>query len=242
LEKFSGKAGNYEAGRPSYAPEAVDYICSQLGSKPAVADVGAGTGKFSVLLAERKVLLSAVEPNGDMRQSLEKTLAPYENAQALKGTAEATGLADGSVDAVVCAQAFHWFDHELIKPEFKRILKSGGKAFIVYNEKSDRDERMEELAWFGKMNDASHAWPVRREAISRFFGGQVSSVEFPNPLSFDRETYLAFMLSHSMSPNEGDEEYDRFCESVLAAFDSRSVDGVLVEDRVTCVYTGPLSE
>jgi ubiquinone/menaquinone biosynthesis C-methylase UbiE len=240
LQKFSGKAGNYEAGRPSYAPEAVDYILSQFGPSPAVADVGAGTGKFSVLLAQRNVQLYAVEPNEDMRQSLEKTLAPYPSAKARNGTAEATGLEDSSVDIVVCAQAFHWFDHEAIKPEFNRILKNGGKAFIVYNEKADRQDFMEELAWFTRINDPSHAWPVRKEAISKFFSRQETAVEFPNPLVFDRETYLAFMLSHSMSPNEDEPEYDRFCESVLAAFDQKSIDGAVVDARVTCVYTGPL--
>jgi SAM-dependent methyltransferase len=240
LKKFSGKADNYEAGRPSYAPEAVDYILSQFDPACAVADVGAGTGKFSVLLAERKVLLSAVEPNEDMRRGLEKTLAPYPNAKAYNGTAEATGLADASVDIVVCAQAFHWFDHEAIKPEFKRILKDKGKAFIVYNEKADRQDSLEELAWFTRINDPSHAWPIRKEAISRFFGGHETAVEFPNPLVFDRQTFLAFMLSHSMSPNKDEPEYDRFCESVLASFDKKSVDGALVEPRVTCVYTGTI--
>jgi ubiquinone/menaquinone biosynthesis C-methylase UbiE len=111
FDKFTGLADNYEKARPGYAAKSIDYIVSRLAPpNPVFADVGAGTGKLSELLAPLAGKLYAVEPNSDMRGKLAAALEKFPNAEAVNGSAENTGLPDHSVDAVICAQAFHWFN------------------------------------------------------------------------------------------------------------------------------------
>ena len=79
-------------------------------------DVGCGTGISSRLFAARGVPVIGVDPNDEMRGRAEAAasgdshprlaIAPVYRA----GRAEATGLADGTAAAVLCAQSFHWFE------------------------------------------------------------------------------------------------------------------------------------
>lgn len=94
---FTGKAEVYASARPSYPDAALDYIASLVPQGAAVADIGAGTGKFTALLARHGYEMFAVEPNADMRKLLAVTLAPFTNAKIIDGTAEATTLPDHSV-------------------------------------------------------------------------------------------------------------------------------------------------
>jgi ubiquinone/menaquinone biosynthesis C-methylase UbiE len=129
---FSSAADVYERGRPGYAPEAVAWVCARLGIGPGrtVLDLAAGTGKLTRDLVPSGARVIAVEPLDEMREHLERA-AP--GVEALKGTAEEIPLGDGSVDAVVCAQAFHWFDPERALPEIHRVLSPGGGFALLYN-------------------------------------------------------------------------------------------------------------
>jgi SAM-dependent methyltransferase len=122
---FERAAGRYDSGRPSYPAEAVDLLCDGLGltGEAAVADVGAGTGKLTRLLAARGLRVTAVEPVAGMRAALAAGDLP--NVEVIDGTAEATGLPDRSVTAVVAAQAWHWFDADATLAEAARIATGG---------------------------------------------------------------------------------------------------------------------
>src|SRR5262249_6232212 len=61
------------------------------------------------------------------------------DVRALPGTAEDLPLEDSSVDAVVCAQAFHWFDPERALPEIHRVLRPGGGLALLYNSRDLED-------------------------------------------------------------------------------------------------------
>jgi ubiquinone/menaquinone biosynthesis C-methylase UbiE len=98
-----------------------------------VADVGSGTGIFTRLLLEHGNEVFAVEPNDGMRAEAETSLADFENFHSVHATAEATTLADHSVDMVSAAQAFHWFDPAVTRREFRRILLPDGWVLIVFN-------------------------------------------------------------------------------------------------------------
>jgi len=80
-ENFSGKAQAYAAARPGYPDEAIEYIRSLVRQDAVFADVGAGTGKFTELIARHGYEVFAVEPNDDMRKQLEITLKPYINVK-----------------------------------------------------------------------------------------------------------------------------------------------------------------
>jgi len=139
---FSSQADTYARGRPDYPAELDAWLRDALGLGPGktVADVGAGTGKFSRLLARTGAEVIAVEPVAAMRAQLAAALP---SVQVREGTAEALPLADASVDAVVCAQAFHWFANPASVAEFRRVLRPGGKLGLVWNV---RDESVDWVA------------------------------------------------------------------------------------------------
>ena len=133
-DKFNDIAEIYEKYRPSYPEEYVNYIIkkSHLNSNSLVADIGAGTGILSRQLLSKNLQVVGVEPSKDMRNILKK-MEVNRRFKAVEGTAENTTLRDNSIDLVVVAQAFHWFDNEKFRKECKRILKLNGKVCIMWN-------------------------------------------------------------------------------------------------------------
>ena len=122
---FDRAADAYERSRPSYPPEAIECIRAELaiGVGSRVLDLAAGTGKLTRLLIPLGATLVAIEPVAGMRRILQ-TLHPQLDVR--DGTAEAIPLDDGSLDAVTCAQAFHWFDGPKALAEIRRVLRPGG--------------------------------------------------------------------------------------------------------------------
>lgn len=131
---FGAQAAAYERGRPSYPPEAIDWLLPA--DARDVLDLGAGTGKLTTRLVERGLNVVAVDPIAEMLELLSTALP---NTPALLGTAEEIPLSDSSVDAVLVAQAWHWFDPERAIAEVARVLRPGGRLGLVWN---TRDERL----------------------------------------------------------------------------------------------------
>jgi len=126
---FGTVAENYDRYRPTYAPEAVDWA---LGERPLrVVDLGAGTGILSRVLRRLGHEVVAVEPDGAMRALLTRL---SEGVTALAGTAENIPLPDGSVDAVVAGQAYHWFEADRAHPEIARVLRPAGVLAAMWND------------------------------------------------------------------------------------------------------------
>ncbi|WP_315836634.1 class I SAM-dependent methyltransferase [Bradyrhizobium prioriisuperbiae] len=141
---FAAKADEYARGRPDYPADVLNWLQQRLGlgTGKTVVDLGAGTGKFTAYLAKTGAHVIAVEPVTQMREKLSHTLPEVE---ALSGTAEAIPLPDASVDAVTCAQAFHWFATSAALTEIHRVLKPGGKLGLIWN------VRDESVAWIAKL-------------------------------------------------------------------------------------------
>ena len=131
---FGAEAAAYERGRPSYPPEAIDWLLPP--DARDVLDLGAGTGKLTTRLVERGLGVVAVDPIPEMLELLSNSLP---DTPALLGTAEEIPLPDDSVDAVLVAQAWHWFDPERAVKEVARVLRPGGRLGLVWN---TRDERL----------------------------------------------------------------------------------------------------
>src|SRR5262245_44915731 len=135
--RFSGRAEDYRRYRPDYPAAALDAILEGLGepSRLVAADVGAGTGISSRLLADRGVRVVAIEPNEAMRAAA----APHPLVEFREGTAERTGLAEATLDLVLCAQSFHWFRAKEALAEFRRVLRPGGRVALLWNERNLAD-------------------------------------------------------------------------------------------------------
>jgi ubiquinone/menaquinone biosynthesis C-methylase UbiE len=112
----------------------------ELAPGKIAVDLGAGTGKFTKLLIQTGTEIIAIEPVDAMRAQLSATVP---GVRAISGEAEAMGLEAGSVDAVLCAQAFHWFAGERALDEIHRVLRPGGRLGLVWNV---RDQAMDWVA------------------------------------------------------------------------------------------------
>jgi SAM-dependent methyltransferase len=125
---FGAEADAYERARPSYPPDAVAWIVDALGVGPGrdVADIAAGTGKFTRLIEPTGAWIVAVEPVEAMRARLPRM-------PTAAATAERLPFRDESLDAITVAQAFHWFDATAVLEEFHRVLRPGGRLALVWN-------------------------------------------------------------------------------------------------------------
>ena len=142
---FAQAAETYVRGRPGYPPAVEGWLDEAIGLGPGaeVLDLGAGTGKFTPRLVATGARVTAVEPVAEMRAALAASLP---QVATLGGSAEAIPLGDAAVDAVVCAQAFHWFATRAALAEIRRVLKPGGALGLIWNV---RDERVD---WVRALN------------------------------------------------------------------------------------------
>lgn len=137
LSRFSDRAIEYARFRPAYPIAAIAAMLENLGHPQDLiaADLGAGTGISSRLLADQGLQVWAIEPNEAMQQAAE----PHPKVTFFTGTAEQTGLPNQSVDLVTCFQSFHWFDPAKTLPEMHRILKPAGRLAVVWNDRDRHD-------------------------------------------------------------------------------------------------------
>jgi SAM-dependent methyltransferase len=198
---FEASADRYERGRPTYPPDAVEALVSELrlGEGRHVVELGAGTGKFTALLAPTGAAITAIEPVPAMRAALERTVP---TARAVDGTAEAIPLGEGTADAVVAAQAFHWFDAERALVEIHRVLRDAGRLGLIWNVRDERPawsrrltEIFDRLSRPGDPRYKHRAWlPVfeRTDAFSR-----LEHRSFAHTHDVTREAFLDRVLSVS---------------------------------------------
>ncbi len=141
---FDRAAAEYERARPSYPADAVAHLVATLALGPGrrVVDLAAGTGKLTRLLVPCGAEIVAIEPVAGMRTELARILPGIE---ILEGTAEALPLPDARVDAVVAAQAFHWFDAPVAIRECRRVLRPGGALAMVFNVRDESVPWVREL-------------------------------------------------------------------------------------------------
>lgn len=248
-QRFSERVEAYVKYRPGYPAEALDYLYAEVGLAQAgeIADLGAGTGIFSKLLLERGSRVVAVEPNDEMRGAAEKELGGRPDYRSVAAAAEQTGLADGSVEAIVCAQAFHWFDREAAKQEFKRILKTGGPVALIWNnrltEGSPFLEAYERLLLnygtdYRQVNHRNTS-NVETAELERFFGkGNLTLAKFPNRQVFDFEGLSGRLNSASYAPAPGHPDYEPMMAELRRIFDETQQDGQVFFDYETEVCWG----
>ena len=215
---YAAEAERYAKGRPEYPPALLPWLRDELGltAGRTVVDLGAGTGKFTSLLMQTDAALTAVEPVASMR---EKLAARFPTLSISEGRAEDLPLASVSMDAIACAQAFHWFANRDALTEMHRVLRPGGRLGLVWNARDESVDWMaaitdiispyegdapryykgewrqpfEGFAGFGPLNvyrfDNEHTGPPEEVILNRFL-----SVSFIAALEAPRKALVASQL------------------------------------------------
>ena len=137
---FAAVSTAYDRARPSYPPEAAAWLVGP--KRSAVLELGAGTGKLTELLVAAGHDVVATDPLPEMLGHLR---AKVPGARTAVAAAEHLPVASRSADVVVCAQAFHWFEHDVALPEIARVLRPGGVLALVWN------ARDEAIPWVRKL-------------------------------------------------------------------------------------------
>jgi SAM-dependent methyltransferase len=234
---FGQGAEAYERGRPGYPAEAIRWLWEQLGLGPGrtVVDVGAGTGKLTRELVASGAAALAVEPVPAMRAVLERSVP---QARVSDGTAEALPLDGGSVDAIVVAQAFHWFDGPAALAEFHRVLRAGGRVALIWN------RRLRDQPVWRAISQITE--PYRRDTPTHYRGEWRRSVdstalftpagelEVPFEQQLGAEELVDRIGSTSFIASLGDEERERVLARIRAV--AAGTDGPVLLGYLTEAY------
>lgn len=212
--RFSDRAENYAKYRPGYPAAAIDSVLAGLDhSLPLIAaDIGAGTGISSRLLAERGVHVIAIEPNLEMREAA----LPHPSVEFHDGSAENTNLSNASVDLVVCFQSFHWFDPEPTLLEFRRILKPTGRLAVVWNDRDCHDKFTQSYTRLVQMASNHHPAESRLVAVDPILASSL----FPNVRCYtftfrqalDKAGLIGRAMSVSYIPKTGLAQQQLVCD------------------------------
>jgi SAM-dependent methyltransferase len=203
---FSAKADDYVASRPGYPPQLFQLVEARCPPRPgvAVADVGSGTGLLTAGLLQLGYDVTAVEPNAEMRAVGDQFVAGQARYRSLGGSAESIPLADGSVDLITVAQAFHWFDVDRTRLEFRRILRPGGLVTLIWNDRRSEHPLHVALegifAAFGGEKWRAVASHEQQRAVPRFFGKAPAQFTWPNQHDLDEHGLVSLVFSRSYMP------------------------------------------
>lgn len=186
--------------RPNYARAAIVQLTERTAARRrghVTADVGAGTGNLTaMLLAERVRPIVAIEPNAAMRAH-RTAAARTPDVRWLVGTAEATGLADASVDWFAMGSSFNTTDRGRCLAEAARVLKPGGWFTCLWNHRDlETDPIQRRVEHVIRRRVPSYAHGTRREdqaavilASGHFDAALLLAIEHPVERSLD--DYLA---------------------------------------------------
>ena len=249
LTRFSSRAEAYAKYRPGYPPGVVETLRSECGltTESVVADIGSGTGILTELLLKNGNRVIGIEPNEAMRVFAEERLKDYQQFESVDGSAESTSLPDDSVDIVVAAQAFHWFDYEKTKREFRRILKPVGWVVLVWNERL-----LDSTPFLRAYEDlllqyGTDYHEVRHENVAgkltEFFApDEFKLVNLDNFQYFDLASFQGRVASASYTPEPGHPNFEAMAAGLQRIFDEHNRDGTVTFEYDTRIYYGHLGK
>jgi ubiquinone/menaquinone biosynthesis C-methylase UbiE len=248
LTRFSNRAENYALHRPGYPAGILEILKLECGltSDSAIADVGSGTGILSELFVKNGNRVFAIEPNSAMRSIAERRFEGSEQFVSIHATAESTTLEDRSVDFVIAAQAFHWFDRARARKEFARILKPAGWVVLIWN------ERLLDSSPFLRLYEAlllrygTDYQKVRHERVT----GDIAEFFFPqtfklntleNAQHFDFASLKGRLLSSSYTPEPEHPNFKPMLAELEEIFHANQKAGMVSFEYETKIYYGHLS-
>ncbi len=238
VSRFSNRVADYVKYRPDYPREVVAFLGQEcrLNTDSIIADVGCGPGISSKMFLENGNRLIGVEPNQAMREAAKEYLAAYGKCSIVDGRSDATTLADTSIDLVIAAQAFHWFEPEATRAEFRRILAPRGRIVLMWNERQlDANDFHREyeallLKWSTDYNVVRHE-NIAEEQLTNFFQGEYGAKLFENNRVYDLDMLKGRMSSSSYIPATDDPVYPQMVEELTQIFAKHAV-----ADRIEVRY------
>ncbi|MES2111792.1 MAG: class I SAM-dependent methyltransferase [Bacteroidota bacterium] len=245
-KRFTARVDNYVKYRPGYPAEVFDLLANESGltTGSVIADIGSGSGIFTKLLLQRGYKVHAVEPNQAMQQAACMWLGSDENFIPVDAVAEATTLATHSIDMVVCAQAFHWFNDARTRWEFNRILKEDGLTALIWNNRlPDTDDfsiayeklLKTESVDYNKVNHRN----INDIDFKAFFkNGIYKQVNYPNTQLFNLDGLMGRAFSSSYVPAEGSTGGIKFNGMLQDVFAKYNTNGTVTFTYQTEVYIG----
>ncbi len=245
LERFCGRVDDYARYRPRYPREILELLEREIGLEPQwwVADVGSGTGISTEPFLENGNLVFAVEPNAEMRAEAERRLGNHPRFRSVAGRTEATGLEGGSVDLVVAAQAFHWFEPRAAHQEFVRILRPGGWVTVLwYTRLTDTTPFLrayeELLREFGTDYERVRHDRLSDRVIERSFDGAFRRRTLHTEQVVDFDGLRGRLLSSSYVPAEGEPGVVPMLQRLEEIFRDHAADGTVRFEHDLDVYWG----
>jgi SAM-dependent methyltransferase len=249
-ERFSNRVADYVRYRPGYPRAILELLRDECALTPqsVIADVGSGTGILTRLLLENGNVVYGVEPNAQMRQAGEEFLAAYPKFRSVAAAAEATTLPDASVDFVMAAQAFHWFDAQAARAEFRRILRPQAWAVVIANHrKKDSTPFLRAyeafLRSFGTdYGKVAETYPSAARMNGFFGAGKFREHTAPNRQIFDFDGLSGRLRSSSYAPPPEHPSHQPMIAALKELFDAHSDGGNVSFDYLTYIYYGQLGE
>ena len=240
--RFSDRVADYARYRPTYPLASAAAVIEGLGEPRTlrIADVGAGTGIFSRVMASTGAAVLAIEPNEQMRTAG----AGDRGGEGLdiewrEGTAEGTGLTSASVDVVTCAQAFHWFRAAEALAEFARVLRPRGRVALVWNDRDLSDpvsagySRLIEVASDGHAAANDHTRPQSLYDSALFRDAR--ELRFSHRQRLDLTGLIGRATSASYIPKHGSRLED-LKAGLTELFERYATDGTVELAYVTRVF------
>ncbi len=241
--RFGDRAGAYAKARPSYPPEVFEFLARDfdLHAGQTGADLGSGTGISAALLLDRGLRVFAIEPNADMRAKAEQTLGTRDGFISVDGRAESTTLIAASVDWVIAAQAFHWFDAEAVRAEVRRILRPGGCCALLWNERQTNTTPFASayesfLVEWGNDYERVKASYENPASIARVLGPHYTRRSFPHAQEMDLDLFRTRTQSASYMPRGDTPRGKAMMEALDVLFGRFQENGAVRFDYLTNLY------
>lgn len=247
-KRFSTRVENYVKYRPHYPPAVIELLQQrcELTASSVVADIGSGTGILSALLLRSGCQVLGIEPNDAMRAAAEQLLAHEPGFVSIAAAAEQTTLDDQSIDLITAGQAFHWFDVQRTRDEWRRILRPGGWVALIWNQRHTRTAFLEDYEELLKRHSSDYARVNHKDSadeqlLRTFFAPQeMHTAAFANVQQLDLPGLEGRLFSSSYMPEPHDPRAEHVREDLRALVEAHQRDGTVALEYDTMVYYGQL--
>lgn len=243
--RFSTKAEVYALARPRYPQAVVSFFEERQVIVPGslLADLGSGTGLSAEPFLEAGYTVIGIEPNAAMRHEGDNFLKRYPQFRSVQGTSEATTLPDRSVDVVLAAQSFHWFDLDRTRVEMQRIMRSPGYFIAMWNHRnhhaSDLQRGYEAILrhYCPEYHQLAELYRSPSRSASFFIHGYEDATLL-NPQKLTWPLFEARILSSSYIPKPTHSDYTPFMIEMKNLFDKHAQAGEVAFDLEIWLHWG----